>query len=313
MEYIKGGLICQPDRNYDWMHYYASLGTSVEFDTFIRIFFTTRSKQDEHGYFKAYIGFVDCDKNDPSIVLRTGEQPVLQSGLAGTFDEHGTMVADVIEYDNKYYMYYMGWQRSGTVPYLIRLGLAISDDGEHFTKVSDGPVIGISRFLPFGIGNVSILIEDGEFHMWYTHYCPWIKTEQNGYRPNYDIRFAKSKNGLDWEFGQQCIVPDNENEALATPCVRKINGQYHMWYSFRPSVDTTTGKSGVYHLGYAVSDDGQKWSRADNEMTMPLSPSGWDAHMLCYPDVLQTEKDIFLFYSGNNYGQDGFGYAKMIF
>ena len=310
MDYLKISHIFKPDNNYEWMHYYAAPITSVEFSSFIRVYFTTRNIVDEKGHFKTHITFVDCDKNDPSKVLYIHNKPVLEFGPPGTFDEHGTMVADVIVHNGKYYMYYMGWQRSDTVPYMNMLGLAISDDGTNFTKVSDGPVMGNNRFMPLGIGNVSVLVEDGVFHMWYTHYRPWIKTA-NGYRPNYDIRYAWSGNGLDWKYGDQCIAPANDNEALATPCVRKLNGRYHMWYSFRPGVDAA-GKSGPYRIGYAVSDDKTTWQRADKLMTLGVSPTGWDSEMVCYPDVLQTKDNIFLFYCGNNYGKEGFGYAKIV-
>jgi predicted GH43/DUF377 family glycosyl hydrolase len=309
MQYEKAGHIFKPNDQYEWMHYYAAPVTSVAFDDFIRVYFTTRNVIDEHGYFKTHITFVDCDKQDPTKVINIHNRPILEFGPPGTFDEHGTMVADVIVHNNQYYMYYMGWQRSDTVPYMNMLGLAISDDGVNFTKVSEGPVMGRNRFMPLGIGNVSVLVEDGIFHMWYTHYCPWIKTDK-GYRPNYDIRYAQSTNGLDWQFGKQCIAPANANEALATPCVRRLGGKYHMWYSFRPGVDAT-GKSGPYHIGYATSDDGQEWQRKDKEMTMEISEAGWDSEMICYPDVLQINNDLVMFYCGNNYGKEGFGYAKL--
>ncbi len=309
MNYEKIAHLFKPDGVYDWMHYYAAPVTSVDFGTFIRVYFTTRNVIDEQGYFKTHIAYVDCDKNDPTKILAISENPLLSFGPPGTFDEHGTMVADVIKHNDKYYMYYMGWQRSDTVPYMNRLGLAMSDDGIHFEKVSDGPVIGISRHVPLGVGNVTVLVEDGVFHMWYTHYCPWIKTGK-GYRPNYDIRYASSDNGLDWQFGNQCIAPANSNEALATPCVRKINGKYCMWYSYRPGTDAL-GNSGPYRIGYAESDDKLNWTRKDAEMTLGVSQQGWDSEMVCYPDVLETETEILMFYCGNNYGKDGFGYAKI--
>lgn len=305
----KIGHIFKPENNYEWMHYYAAPVTAVVCGDFIRVYFTTRSLVDSYGNHKTHITFIDCDINDPGRVLNVHNAPLLQFGPPGSFDEHGTMVADVIVHAGQYYMYYMGWQRSATVPYINRLGLAVSNDGTNFTKVSEGPVIGINRFVPFGIGNVSVLVEEGVFHMWYTHYLPWIKTGA-GYRPNYDIRYAFSANGLDWNFGKSCITSASGNEALATPCVRKFNGKYHMWFSCRPGVDAS-GKSGAYGIGYAVSDDGQNWQRADGEMTLRASETGWDSEMVCYPDVLQARENIFMFYCGNHYGKDGFGYARL--
>jgi len=309
MNYVKMGLVFQPAGNYEWMHYYAATVTALDFDTFIRFYFTTRSKIDEFGNFKTYITYMDCDRADPRKIIYIHNKPLLEFGQAGTFDEHGTMIADVKFYDGKYFMYYLGWQRSSNAPYLNRVGLATSDDGINFVKISEGPVMGINRFVPFGYGNLSILIEDGTFHMWYTHYKPWLKTDI-GYRPNYDIRYGWSPNGLDWEFGENCINPANDNEAIATPCVRKINGQYHMWYSYRPGIDSQ-GKSGAYRIGYAVSDNKIDWVRKDSLVDLNVSESGWDSEMVCYPEVLDTKDNLFLFYCGNHYGRDGFGCAKI--
>lgn len=309
MDYNKIGLIFQANNNYDWMHYYAAPVSALEFDSFIRVYFTTRGKIDEHGHFRTYICFLDCDKNDPTKILYLHNKPVLEVGTAGTFDEHGTMIATVIEYEGKYYMYYIGWQRSGTAPYINTIGLAMSDNGTDFTKVSAGPIIGLNKSVPYGLGNLTVIVDEGEFHMWYTHYKPWIPT-QKGYRPHYDIHYASSANGVDWQFGGECIKPAYENEAIATPCVRKINGSYHMWYSYRPSVDEA-GNSGKYLIGYAVSQDRETWTRMDESMTLTVSDSGWDSEMICAPDVLVTADNAFLFYCGNMYGRDGFGYAEI--
>jgi predicted GH43/DUF377 family glycosyl hydrolase len=214
-----------------------------------------------------------------------------------------------VKHEGKYLMYYMGWQRSDTVPYVIRTGLATSDDGANFTKISEGPVIGLNRFLPFGIGNMSIVIEDGVFHMWYTHYDAWIKTA-TGYRPTYDIRYAMSHNGLDWEYGDKCITPLNDNEAIATPTVCKLNGKYHMWYAYRPGVDAA-GHSGPYRIGYASSNDKKLWQRDDAQVGMTVSETGWDSEMICAPDILEVGNNLYLFYCGNNYGQGGFGFARI--
>jgi predicted GH43/DUF377 family glycosyl hydrolase len=309
MQYIKGGQIFNPHENYDWMNAYGSPVTAVEFDSFIRIYFSTRSKPTPAGILTSHIGFIDCDKNDPSKILYIHDKPLLEVGQPGTFDEHGTMVAEVVQHDGKYYMYYMGWQRSETVPYVIRTGLATSKDGTNFTKISEGPVIGLNRFVPFGVGNISIVVEDGMFHMWYTHYEAWLKTP-NGYRPNYDIRYAVSKNGLDWEYGERCITHAHDNESIATPTVCKLAGKYHMWYAYRPGIDES-GKSGAYRIGYATSEDKKHWRRADDQISLTVSETGWDSQMICAPDILEVGSNLYLFYCGNAYGETGFGYARI--
>ena len=307
MNHVKKGLIFAPKENYDWMQHYAAPMAPIELEDCIRVYITPRSKLDANGNYGAHITYIDCDKKDVSKVLYVHNKPLIEYGLPGTFDEHGTTAIEILRHEGKYYLYYLGWQRATSVPYMVRVGVALSDDGVNFTKVSQGPVIGMSTHLPFGIGDIHIIRENGKFHMWYTHYLPWFHS-QKGFRPTYDLRYASSDNGLDWEFGPICIHTMHTNESIASPTVLKKNGKYHMWYCYRPGVDEN-GNSGPYLIGYAISDNYFDWERKDDLVNMQLSKSGWDAEMMCYPKVLDTEQGVLLFYGGNNYGRDGLGYA----
>lgn len=68
----------------------------------------------------------------------------------------------------------------------------------------------------------------------------------------------------------------------------------------------------AYKLAYAESDDGVNWIRDDNKLNISLSSSGWDSQMMAYPAVVRYKDKTYLFYNGNNYGYDGFGYAELI-
>ena len=307
MNWVKKGKIFSPNSNYDWMHHYAAQVSAIELDDFIRIYFTTRSKLNNEGNYETKITFIDCDKEDPSKIIYTHNKPLLSIGNPGTFDEHGTMMCEILFHENKYWLYYLGWQRSTIVPYITTLGLAISDDGINFNKVSEGPVVGLNRFSPFGVAKTSIIVEDNIFKMWYTHYNSWVPIDSN-YRPTYDIRYAESKNGLDWDFQESiCIFPSHDNEALGAPCVRKINNEYHMWYGYRENLN----KGEKYKMGYAISKDNKTWTRQDNINTIQSSETGWDSEMVCYPYILELKDKTIMFYSGNNYGKEGFGYAQI--
>jgi predicted GH43/DUF377 family glycosyl hydrolase len=140
--------------------------------------------------------------------------------------------------------------------------------------------------------------------MWYTHYNSWANIN-NEYRPTYDIRFAKSSDGISWEFDNKiCIFPKHDNEVLGAPCVRKINDLYHMWYGYRDNFN----KGEKYKMGYAISNDKLDWNRLDNNI-INSSNQGWDSEMVCYPNILTSNNQTMMFYSGNGYGKEGFGYA----
>ena len=66
-----------------------------------------------------------------------------------------------------------------------------------------------------------------------------------------------------------------------------------------------------YKLGYAFSKDGIDWTRDDENVGIDLSSSGWDSEMMAYPSIVSVDGKTRLFYNGNNYGEDGFGYAEL--
>jgi len=38
----------------------------------------------------------------------------------------------------------------------------------------------------------------------------------------------------------------------------------------------------------------------------------WDSEMMCYPTVFEVEKQRYMYYNGNNYGETGIGLAKWV-
>ncbi len=312
MNWIKEGKILEARNQFEWMATYTSplTGFFIEKEVY-RLYFTTREKADKNGNFVSQIGFVDLDINNPKNVICLHNKSLIETGTVGTFDENGTMVAEIVEVDDKIYMYYMGWQRGINVPYYITMGLAISEDrGVTFTKYSEGPIIGISKDLPFGVGNISIKIDENKnWHMWYTSYTGWQK-QNNVYNPSYVIKYATSLDGINWNYPNLvCIDVNTKDENLATPSVLEIDGTYHMWYSVRDSFSKDGKTKGGYRIGYATSSDKTNWSRIDNDVGIDVSEKGWDSEMICYPHVIKYKDKVFMFYCGNEYGKGGFGYA----
>jgi hypothetical protein len=66
-----------------------------------------------------------------------------------------------------------------------------------------------------------------------------------------------------------------------------------------------------YRLAYAESRDGINWQRKDEEVGIEVSESGWDSQMQAFPSVVSYHDQTFLFYNGNDYGREGFGYAVL--
>lgn len=311
MNWQKKGFIFAPQATRTWMHEYAQVPTPVVFDDFIRVFFSTRPRDLVAGMPVAYIGYVDVDRDDCTKVLRIADQPVLPLGDPGTFDEFGTHPVSALWNGDELWLYYVGWTRLTSVPYNRAIGLAISRDGGHsFERHGRGPIVGATPNEPYLQQGPSVRVFDGLWHMWYLTGLDWI-AHAGRMESVYQIVHASSQDGIHWQRDGKPILPTTaEHECQAGQAVIYRNGRYHMWYSFRPGLDFRNSQRG-YRMGYAVSDDLQHWQRNDSRAGIDVSAEGWDSGMVCYPQICEIGHRCYLFYSGNYFGRDGFGYAEL--
>ena len=141
--------------------------------------------------------------------------------------------------------------------------------------------------------------------MWYLSCTKWEMIDEQ-VKHYYHIKYATSKDGIDWERNNEIAIDfAYQNEyAISVPRVVKEENGYKMWYSHRGG-----SKSEYYRIGYAESEDGIKWNRKDDIVNLDTSEKGWDSKMLCYPFILDYGGDRYLLYNGNDYGKTGFGLA----
>ena len=311
MKWIKKGLIFNTTNNYDWMQTHAQLPTvDLINEDKLRIYFSTRGNKNI-----SLTTYIDVMADNPKEICCVHNKPILDLGKLGCFDESGIMPSCIITSNNKKYFYYVGWNVGASIRYRVSAGLAISnDDGNTYKKISDGPLIDRSIVDPYAIGNISILIENNIWRMWYMSYNKWEII--NGItEPFYNIKYAESEDGINWtRKGLICIDFKNEQEAgIARPVVIKENGTYKMFYSFRTAVNYRKDKSESYRMGYAESNDGIIWTRKDEEVGIESSDNGWDSEMIAYPYIYKHKDKVYMFYNGNGFGKSGFGYAELEF
>jgi predicted GH43/DUF377 family glycosyl hydrolase len=277
----------------------------------LRIYFTSRPPKDYNNNYVSYIYYIDCDISDLSNVLNINRTPLLDLGKPGSFDETGTMPCSVLNIDDKIYMYYVGWSRSGNVPYHCENGLAIStDNGNTFTKYNEGPIMGRSVENPYIVGCPRVYKFNDELHMWYIGGTGWV-FDNNKYESIYNIKHAVSKDGLVWKTINHDIVEKKFNhECQTSVSVFEFNGLYHMYFTYRYAIDFRNSERG-YRIGYAYSKDLKEWTRNDNVGGIEPSTEGWDSEMICYPHVLNIDSNLIMLYCGNQFGIDGFGYAVL--
>ena len=315
MKWTRRGLLFRP-RQYalpNGCTDFAQSPQALVFDDFVRIYFSTRSR-DTGGQYVSHIAFVDVDK-ELSRVLRTSPVTVIPQGGLGTFDEHGIFPINVVRHDNRIYAFTCGWSRRVSVPVETAIGLAVShDDGLTFERVGPGPVMGPTPQEPFLVGDPFVIVRDGVWHMWYIFGTNWVESPSDpGPARVYKIAYARSADGVSWQRDARTIVADalGPDECQALPTVIEIDGRWHMYFCYRQATDFRANKARGYRLGYAYSDDLCQWTRDDARGGVDVSAAGWDADMLCYPHVFWSDGRAYLLYNGNAFGRDGFGVAVL--
>ena len=84
-----------------------------------------------------------------------------------------------------------------------------------------------------------------------------------------------------------------------------------MFFSYRHGLEFRENNMKAYRIGYAQSDDMINWKRDDKKSGLDVSIDGWDSEMVAYPHVVNVDGKILMFYCGNYFGKNGFGYAEL--
>jgi hypothetical protein len=256
----------------------------------LRVYVTDRDEQN-----RARIISVDVEESLPKSVLSVNE-PILSHGHEDEFDSHGAMTGSMVYAFGSSLFYYTGWGRVGPNPYSLGIGM-IYKGTKHL-------IMGPSGRNNYACCSPFVLFDGGVFRMWYisSENRGWMRLE-NADVPLYSMRYGESNNGIDWT-DKPLNFPVGENEVFARPFVRINNGVYEMWYTYM-----TMKVPKRYKIGYAVSSDGISWNRSDLMSGITISETGWDSEMIAFPYIHRTLTHDIMFYSGNQFGKDGFGYA----
>ena len=306
------GLIFEPTGKYPWMQTHAQVPYSVLFENSIRIYFSTREAADIAGNFRSYSGFVELERRNPTSILGISDKPIIQLGELGEFDEFGSMAGSVVrKSENEYLLYYCGWQRCSSVPYNWSIGLAKSTDGVRFAKLSKGPIMGPTSVEPYlQACPIVYRFSNEDWHMYYLSGTNWFLDEHGKKESQYLIMHATSADGENWCRNGHPIIPVSvKNECQTSSSILWRDGMYHMFFSFRHGSDFRSNPNKGYRIGYAHSCDLLNWTRDDSLSGIDVSESGWDSQMVAYPHVREIDGDIYMFYCGNDFGKNGFGWA----
>jgi predicted GH43/DUF377 family glycosyl hydrolase len=302
VKWEKKGLIWGPDGSSAWARHSALQPTAVALgEDVLRVFVGMR---DDTGVGR--VGFVDVDAENPARVLRVSDRPALDIGKAGTFDENGVVPCAIVRREGMLYLYYAGYQLGHKVRFVAYGGLAVStDEGVTFRRLHDVPLTDrTDEDLYFRVIHC-MLPENGIWRAWYgggREYMPYGERTL----PVYDIRYMESPDGVTFpRDGKTALTFEDAAEyRVGRPQVLYDGDRYRMFYA------AATQERG-FRLGYAESTDGYVWTRRDDQVGIDVTPGSWDSEMISYPNVIRHRDRFYLFYNGNDYGKQGFGYAVL--
>ena len=294
----KKGLIYGPRGESSWAKHSALQPTPYLLDNAtIRIFTGFR---DSDGVSR--VGFVDVSADNPSNVISVSKTPSLDIGHDGAFDENGVAPCAILVFEHRLYLYYAGYQLGQKVRFCAYSGLAVSDDhGVTFKRLSNVPVTDRTNDAMYFRVIHSIMNDDGIFKVWYgagsTYDVGADKT-----LPHYNVQMMESKSLFEFpKHGHVVVETKGDEYRVGRPYVFKNDDEFIMFYG--------TGSEAVpYRLGYATSSDSYRWERKD-DLSIEGPSATWDSEMMAYPAVVTNNDVSYLFYNGNDYGREGFGYA----
>lgn len=205
----------------------------------------------------------------------------------------------VIQVDGKYKMWYTGQARGHSF-----IGFAESDDGIHFERVCDQPVLYCERaWEGFSVMNPCVRYEDGRYRMWYA--------AGETYEPNV-LAYAESPDGIHWTKSpiNPIYVKDKNNDYEAD----RVGGCY---------IEKTEDMGYVmFYIGYrdihtanicvARSPDGiTRWERSQHNPLVVPTPDGWDGAACYKPSALWNEEENkwMLWYNGRTGCDERIGLA----
>ena len=212
--------------------------------------------------------------------------PMLSLGAPGSFDHHNIYAPCVVKVDSRYYMFYSGGpsgppEDENFLNY--QLGLALSEDGEHWIKTGK-PLLPLGErdnlhvapaLLRHPVG--TLCKEGGLWHMIY-----------NGNRAD-DVELATSRDGLTWEKDPKSPIFKN----AYAPCLLKMDGEYRLYYTRK--VDAA-GKGMPWEIHLATGKDLHALSPHPANPMLKLSQS-WERTAIIYPYVIREADTWVLFYA----------------
>jgi len=179
--------------------------------------------------------------------------------------------------NGRYEMWYTG--QAGGKSFI---GMAVSEDGRSFRKLSAKPVLSPELDWEYmSVMNPCVLYDEGQYKMWYA--------AGETYEPNV-LAYAESKDGLHWEKRTQPIFTCEKENAWeqdrvgGCQVIKDERFGYLMFYIGYRDINTAA-------IGVAVSENGiDGWKRCKANPLVEPDGTGFDGEACYKPSALYDEE-----------------------
>ena len=227
--------------------------------------------------------------------------PVLENGITGEWDDRGVYNPAVLLDDTIFHMWFSG--NLDDIPHAI--GHATSKDGVTWLKDENNPVL--ERGSPGewddrGFASPTVIYDGNDYHMYYSAHSETS--------PGNFIGHATSPDGRVWtkDPGNPILSPGEigswDYDMLYFPSVVFDDNTYHMWYA--------GGRFIEYDIGYATSEDGSTWTKHEvNPVLLKGDADSWESAVVSITAVIIDSSKFKMWYRGQGPdGTGGIGYAE---
>jgi len=225
----------------------------------------------------------------------------------------GPSFAHVVPREDGPWLMYICTHGDGGYPDCWATHLAVShDEGETWQYEGDEPVLPPTRsWNSSATGSVCVVREPDKWRIYYTSFgdkkLDWV-----------GIGYAESQDGINWTYPVDRLVVEPRGDAVSPrealcskPWVVKEGDHYRMWVGAIGS---------AYRLRSLTSDDGINWEwdtdgdyYDDGRLLGGVgSPGSFDDHKRSYASVIRSGDEYLLWYTGNEFGMTGMGFARGI-
>ena len=140
--------------------------------------------------------------------------------------------------------------------------------------------------------------------MIYTSNKSWKK--KSFFVPDYGLKYCHSADAIHWKPTSKTVLRKNSTKeiAITRPWLVQLDKKNFLFYSYK----NYANKGRNYKIGFA-EEKNNSFVRKDKHIKILNAKDSFDKNMQEYSSIVEYENHFYMFYNGNNYGEEGVGLA----